>query len=191
MLWLMCRDFQVDFDDSLWETVSDMKKSRLTCSSRARLTCSILLDLPLSVICIYIKCPNSFKTSLHNNFYNNLFHMKNPISCSSLYLHVNHAHYNLHCWTAMKSNVQEMAWASQQLLSHNSCWEKQTSHRMLFLCLLGLFTPWYECVCDRFDCKQCCDSHAGIFKWILMIIFEKLRYEQILINMWLPCTVNV
>ena len=23
----------------------------------------------------------------------------------------------------------------------------------------------YECICDRFHHRQCCDSHAGIFKW--------------------------
>ena len=72
--------FKWNFDDFLWETVSDMKESRLTCGSCAQLMCSILLDLPLSVICICIKCPNSFKTSLHNNFSNNLFHMKSDIN---------------------------------------------------------------------------------------------------------------
>ena len=77
----------------LFEKLSNMKESRLLCSSRAQLTCSILLDLPLSVICICIKCSNLFiKTSLHSNFPNNLFHIKSHISCSSLYLHVNHAH---------------------------------------------------------------------------------------------------
>ena len=34
-----------------------------------------------------------------------------------------------------------------------------------FLCLFGLFTLWYECICDRLDCRQCCNSRAGIFKW--------------------------
>ena len=76
--------FKWNFDYFLWETVSHMKESRLTCGSHAQLTCSILLDLPLSVICICIKCSNSFKTSLHNNFSNNLFHIKNHISFSSL-----------------------------------------------------------------------------------------------------------
>ena len=52
--------------------------------------------------------------------------------------------------------------------------EKQTSHRLLFLLFFGFFTTWYECISDRFDCRICCDSHAGIFKWILMIFFEKL-----------------
>ena len=94
--------FKWNFNDFLWETVSDMKESRLTCGSCTQLMCSILLDLPLSVICICIKCPNSFKTSLHNNFSNNMFHMEGHISCSSLYLHVNHAHYNLCCWITME-----------------------------------------------------------------------------------------
>ena len=49
------------------------------CGSHAWLTCSILLDLPLSVICICIKCSNLLnKTSLHSNFPNNLFHIKKP-----------------------------------------------------------------------------------------------------------------
>ena len=68
----------------------------------------------------------------------------------------------------------------------------KTSHRQLFLCLLGLFTPWYECVCDRFDCRQCCDSHAGIFKWNFDDpLWELCGIWTILINVWLPCMVNM
>ena len=67
--------------------------------------------------------------------------MKSHISCSSLYLHVNHAHYNLHCRIAMAQNEQEMASAYQQQLAHNSCLEKQGFNRLLFVCLFGLFTP--------------------------------------------------
>ena len=66
---------------------------------------------------------------------------------------------------ARVQNVQEMPWPSQQLLAHNKFWEKQSFHRLLFLCLFGLFAPWYEFICDRFDCKQYCHSHAGIFLW--------------------------
>ena len=69
------------------------------------------------------------------------------------------------CWIAMAQNEQEMPWASQQQLAHNSCWEKQGFNRLLFLFLFGLFTPWYECICDRLNWRQCCDSCAGIFKW--------------------------
>ena len=65
----------------------------------------------------------------------------------------------------MAQNEQEMPWSYQQHLSYNRCWEKQTSHRFLFLCLFNLFTPKYECICDRFYCRQYCDLHAGIFKW--------------------------
>ena len=43
--------------------------------------------------------------------------------------------------------------------------EKKTFHRLLFLFFFGLFRPWYECVCDKFDYRECCDSCAGIFKW--------------------------
>ena len=35
----------------------------------------------------------------------------------------------------------------------------------LFLCLFGLFTPWCECICGRFDCRPCCHSRAVIFYW--------------------------
>ena len=54
--------------DIIWETVSDMKEFGLTCSPHARLTCSILLDLPLPVICIWTKFWNSFQTFVHSNF---------------------------------------------------------------------------------------------------------------------------
>ena len=43
--------------------------------------------------------------------------------------------------------------------------EKQTSHRLLFVFFFGLFMPWYEGICNRFYCRQWCDSRAGIFKW--------------------------
>ena len=73
----------MEFSSFFWETVSDIKESWLTCGSCVRLTCSILLDLPLLVICICIKYPNlSDKTSLHTNFPDNLFHMKSHISYS-------------------------------------------------------------------------------------------------------------
>ena len=101
MLWHTCRDFQVDFDDSLWETVRYEQ---------------ILINL----------------------------------------------------WLPCTVNVQ-----------HSVC----------------LFTPWYKCVCDRFDSRQCCDSHARIFKWILMILFEKLwdmnkswlTYGS---HAWLTCSIQ-
>ena len=67
--------------------------------------------------------------------------------------------------TVCAQNEQEIPWSSQQQLAHNSCWEKQSFDRLLFLCLFGLFTPSYECICDRFHQRQCCDSRAGIFKW--------------------------
>ena len=37
--------FKWNFDHFFWETVSDVKKSVLTCGSRTRLTCRILIDL--------------------------------------------------------------------------------------------------------------------------------------------------
>ena len=93
--------------------------------------------------------------------------------------------------------------------------EKQTSHRLLFLCLFSLFTKKYECICYRFYCRQCCHSSAGIFKWNfddflwetvwnvkeseltcgsyawLMCSIQCGDLDGILINVWLLCTVNV
>ena len=98
--------------------------------------CSILWDLPLLVICICIKFPNSFKNSPHNNVCNNLFPMKNHILCSSLCLHVNRACNTVYCSIAMAKNVQEKPWPSQQQLAHNSCWGRHSFHRLLFLFFL-------------------------------------------------------
>ena len=71
--------------------------------------------------------------------------------------------------------------------------EKQNSHRLLFVFFFGLFMPWYECICDRFDYRECCDSCAGIFKWN----FDHFLWEivcamwGIWIKVWLPCMVNM
>ena len=54
-------------------------------------------------------------------------------------------------------SIRATAW-SQQI------GEKQSFHMSLFLYLFGLFNLSYECICDRFDYRQCCNSHAGIFK---------------------------
>ena len=48
--------------------MSDMKESGLRCGSHAQLMCSILLDLVIYKM-------SKLKTSLHNNFSNDLFHM--------------------------------------------------------------------------------------------------------------------
>ena len=106
---------------------------------------------------------------------------------------MNRARYTVCCWIAMAQNEQKMPWPSQQQLAHNSCWEKQSFHRFLFLCLFGLFTQSYECICDRFDHRQCCDSRAGIFKWNFDNCFVRncVKCEGIWINVWLPYTVNV
>ena len=114
------------------------------------------------------------------------------ISCSSLWLHMNCVRYTVCCWIAMAQNEQEMPWASQQQLAHNSCWEKQSFHRLLFLCLFGLFTPSHECICDRFHHRQCYDSRAGIFKWNFdHFLLETVKCEGIWINVWLLYMVNV
>ena len=65
-------------------------------------------------------------------------------------------------WHKMYSKCPEHP--SSSLLT-TAAEEKQTSHRLLFVFFFGLFRPWYECICDRFYCRQCCHSHAGIFKW--------------------------
>ena len=94
--------------------------------------------------------------------------------------------------TVCAQNEQEIPWSSQQQLAHNSCWEKQSFDRLLFLCLFGLFTPSYECICDRFHQRQCCDSRAGIFKWNFdHFLLETVKWEGIWSNVWLPYTVNM
>ena len=91
----------------------------------------------------------------------------------------------------MAQNVQEMPWASQQLFSHNRFWENQSFVRLLFLCWFGLFTPWCLCICDRFDSRQCCDSHAGIFKVAFSpfhlsnnIVYSEICHKYIHIMGW-------
>ena len=90
---------------------------------------------------------------------------------------MNHACYTVCSWIAMAQNEQEMPWASQQQLAHNSRWEKQGFNRLLFLCLFSLSTSnMNEFVTDYivdnvvthvqgFASRQCCNSCAGIFKW--------------------------
>ena len=65
----------------------------------------------------------------------------------------------------MAQNEQEIPWSSQHQLAHNSCWGETNFPQVAFVFFFGLFRPWYECICYRFDCRMCCDSHAGIFKW--------------------------
>ena len=78
---------------------------------------------------------------------------------------MNCTHYTVCCWIAMAQNEQEMLWASQQLLAHNSCWGETNFPQVAISFLFGLFRPWYKCICDRFDWRQCCDWCVGIFKW--------------------------
>ena len=139
---------------------------------------SVATHEPLLVICICIKCPNLF-----NKF--EIYLMQFSVSaCESCMLGCVLLDCNGIKCTGNGLSIPAAAF-SQQLL-------RKTSHRLLFLCLFGLFTPWYECVCDRFDCRQCCDSHAGIFKWIFDDpLWKTVRYEQIFINMGLLCTLNV
>ena len=112
---------------------------------------------------------------------------------NSLKLHVNCTHWTVFCSIAMAQNVQEVSWASQQQVAHNSCWEQQTSHRLLFLFFFALFTPdMNSFVIDFIVCNVA--THMQRFSsGILMIFFEKLcvKCEGIWINMWLPCRVNM
>ena len=161
MLWLTCRDFQVEF----W---SFFVRNCMKCEG-----------IWINVWLMYMVNVQYFVQDLHRFQIGFLkisqFTVISPTICFILWNATFHAVlcscmltacWAVCCWIAMAQNEQEMPWASQQHLAHNSCWEKQTSHRLLFLCLFGIFTTWYEGVCDRFDCRQCCDSCAGIFKWI-------------------------
>ena len=65
--------------------------------------------------------------------------------------------------------------------------EKQTSHRLLFLFFL-VFSGHDMNEFDRFDCRLCCDSCAGIFKWIFDHFLSGYRT---CFNMWLPCTIHI
>ena len=69
-------------------------------------------------------------------------------------------------WTGNTLIIPAAA-SSQQLLRRN-----KLPTGCYFLFFFALFTPWHECICDRFDCRQCCDSHAGIFKWNFYFISE-------------------
>ena len=137
--------------------------------------CSILLDLLLSVICICIKCPNSFKTFLHNNFSTNLFHMKSHISCSSLQLHVNCAYYTVCCWIVMAQKYTGNGFSipvvacSQQLLTRN----KLPIGCYLFACLV--FSPHdMNVFVTDLTANNVVTHMQGFSSGILMILFEKL-----------------
>ena len=88
---------------------------------------------------------------------------------------------------------QEMPWSSQQQLAHNNFWEKQIFHRLLFLCLFGLFTLDENVFVTDLIVDNVVIQVQGFSSGILIILFEKLCVlcEGIWINMWLPCTVNV
>ena len=55
--------------------------------------------------------------------------------------------------------------ASQQQLAHNSCWG-ETNFPQVAISFLLVFSGHDMNEFDRFDCRLCCDSRAGIFKWI-------------------------
>ena len=165
-------------------------ESGVTCGSHAWLMCSILLDLPLPVICICIKCPNSFKISLHSNFPNNLFHMKSHISCS---LHVNCARYTVCCWIVMhKMNRKYPEYRSSSLLTTAVERNKLLTGCYFFACVVfspqGMNAFVTDLIADNIVTRM-----EGFSSGILIIFFEKLcvKCEGIWITVWLPYTVNV
>ena len=67
------------------------------------------------------------------------------------------------------TGLVEFGWkdhTSKEIIPSAACsQQKQTFHMLLFLCLCDLLTFKYECLCDRFYCRQCYHSCAGFFKW--------------------------
>ena len=167
MLSLMCRDFQVEFwSFSLRNCVCHVKESELMWGSLAWLTCMILVyrsrlytDLRLISLKFTVISPTICF------IWNPTFH---AILCVCIWImHITLCSVGLQ-WHKMNRKCPEHP--SSSLLT-TAVEEKQTSHRLLFLFFFGLFTPWYECFCDRLNCRQCCHSCAGIFKWNFDDIF--------------------
>ena len=138
-------------------------------------------------------------------------HAREPCTC-----------YSVCCTIAMAKIVQGgnalTIWASSLL---TTAAERIKLFTGWFLCLFGLFTPWYECICDRFYCRLCCHSRTGIFKWNFDQFLSEtvcemwrnldlrgahvhskhvapmhvgvlcVKCEGILINVWLMYTVNM
>ena len=74
--------------------------------------------------------------SIDSNFSKNRFLMKCHISCSSMQLHMNHAHYTVIWWIAMAQNEQEVPWASQLLFPH---------HTLLLVIYIVNIILWLTC----------------------------------------------
>ena len=126
-----------------------MKESGITCGSHVQLTCSILKKSQFTVI----------SPTICFIWWNATYP---AVLCSCMWIvHIKLCTVGLQ-WHKMNRKCPEHA--SSSLLT-TAAEEKQNFHRLLFLCLFGLFTPSYECICDRFHQRQCCDSRAGIFKW--------------------------
>ena len=146
------------FHSVLWwfcvRTVSDMKEYWLTCGSHARLTCSILVYRSTQ-----ISDWSAWNMTIHNNLPKTVFQWNatlHAVLCSCMWtVHIIVCAVGLE-WHKMNRKCPEQ-------LAHNRFWEKQSFHRLLFLCLFGVFPPWYECICDRFHCKQSFNSCVGIF----------------------------
>ena len=153
----------------------------------AWLTCSILLDLPLSMICICIKCPNLFnKTSLHSNFPNNLFHIKKPYfmqfsvsACESCMLHCVLLDCNgIKC----TGNGLSIPVAAERNKLRTGCY---------FFAYL-VFSPHdMNVFVTDLTANNVVTHMQGFssgFWWFSLR--NCVRYEQILINVWLPYTIN-
>ena len=146
-----------------------MKESGLTCGSHVRLTCSILLDLVIYKM-------SKLKTSLHNNFSNNLFHMGRNVTfhavlCSCTWIvHVKLGTVGLQ-WHKMNRKCPEHA--SSSLLT-TAAEKKQTSHRLLFLFFL-VFSPHdMNVFVTDFIVDNIATHVQGFSSRILIISFEKL-----------------
>ena len=152
--------FKWNFNHFLLETVWNVKEFGVTCGSHTRLTCSILCKIYTGFKLVSLKSLNS------QQFPQQCFIWWNATSHAVLWSCTWTMHGTL-CtvglqWHKMNRKCPDQPTSS---LLTTAAEEKQTSHRLLFLCLFGLFTTWYEVVCDRLDYRQCCDSRVGIFKW--------------------------
>ena len=78
-------------------------------------------------------------------------------------------------WHKMNRKCPE--YPSSCLLTTDSGKNKVLTGCYFFACLV-FSPPLYECICHRFDCRKSCHSYAGIFKWDLISLIEKLSTSQ-------------
>ena len=119
--------------------------------------------------------------------------MKCHIWCSSLCLHMNNAHYTVCWWIAMAQNEKEMPLHPSSTLLRTAA----EGHRVSTACYLFSFLVFslhdMNVFLTNFTVDNVVSHMQGFSSGILIIFFEKLcvKCERILINMSLPCMVNM